>query len=140
MSRICSLISRKPSSNLCLDLEFVSALTEKTRFTVVAGSVERKKGTLLFKGKTESLVQRNATQQEKGPSLFPAGDGRITRGEGATDGEVIKKITSGDNKGVEKMCAPENRTQSTQRSANYERFQRFQRSEVTQNPTLKPGS
>lgn len=68
----------------------------------MAGSVERKKGTLLFKGKTESLVQRNTTQQEKGPCLFPAGDHRITGGEGDADGEVIKKITNGDNKGVEK--------------------------------------
>lgn len=77
----------------------------------MAGSGERKKGTLLFKGKTESLVQRNTTQQEKGPCLFPAGDHRITRGEGDTDGEVIKKITSGDNKGVEKMCANDERFQ-----------------------------
>lgn len=78
------------------------SLTEKTRFTVVASSVERKKGTLLFKGKTESLVQKNTTQQEKGPCLFPAGDHGITRGEGDADGEGIKKITSGDNKGVQK--------------------------------------
>lgn len=64
---------------MCWDLEFV---TGKTRFTVLAGFSERKKGTLLFKGKTESLVQRNTTPEEKGPFLFPAGEHRITRGEG----------------------------------------------------------
>lgn len=73
----------------------------------MAGSVERKKGTLLFKGKTESLVQRNTTQQEKGPSVFPAGDRRLTRGEGDADGEVIKKITRGDNKGGKNVCSRE---------------------------------
>lgn len=40
--------------------------------------------------------------------MFSAGDLRIKRGEGDTDGEVIKKITSGDNKSVEKMCETEN--------------------------------
>lgn len=56
-----SLIKRK---RLWCELEFVSARTEKTR-TVLA---ERKKGTLLFKGKTDSLVQRN-TAEGKNASL-----------------------------------------------------------------------
>lgn len=40
------------------------ARTEKTH-TVLAGRTERKKGTLLFKGKTESPEQRNTREGKK---------------------------------------------------------------------------
>lgn len=87
-------------SHLWRDLEFVSTRTEKTR-TALASFTERKKGTLLFKGKTDSLVQRNATEGEM-PVFVPARDHRITRREGDTDGQVIKEITSGESKCMRK--------------------------------------
>lgn len=51
------------TSHLRRDLEFVSARAGKTR-TRLACFTERKKGTLLFKGKTDSVVQRNTTEGE----------------------------------------------------------------------------
>lgn len=63
---------------------------------------------LCYSGKTESLVQRKSARGKNGSCLFSAGDLRIKRREGDTDGEVIKTITSGDNKSVGKMCETEN--------------------------------
>lgn len=36
------------------------------------------------------------------PAFVPAKDHRITRREGDTDGQLVKKIASGDNKCMEK--------------------------------------
>lgn len=71
------------------------ANTEKTH-TVLAGYAERKKGTLLFKGKTESPELRN-TREEKLNSSFTAEDHRSKKKKGQAErgGETVNKEKQG---------------------------------------------
>lgn len=50
---------------------------------------------------------RGTPQRGKMPAFVPARDHRITRREGDTDGQLIKKIASGDNKCTEKKWETE---------------------------------